>query len=107
MSTEITELVKNADGTTTWTETVTETDYVRVRRVTATAWDTTVLNCYCCTCDFLFEGHWDPYCRNHNASYGTRPCDKHNMPGSKDDDEQMPLSVQEYRKPNTEPQPAA
>lgn len=76
-----------------WTERMDCYGYVKERKVTATEWvEVERTDCYCCSCD---DGPTiDPYCRNHGW-YGERPCEVHNMPGSKgEDDEDMPESVQ-------------
>jgi len=54
------------------------------------------ITCFCCSCgDFGSDG----YCRNHNASVGMRPCEKHGCMGQEDEDSGiMPDSVQVERK---------
>jgi len=49
-------------------------------------------DCYCCSCGDTPD---DPFCRNHGFA-GTRPCDKHQMPGTPDEDGNMPESVQRH-----------
>jgi len=90
MKTEITNMVKNADGTVTYTETVTELSSTKVRTVTATEWEVTHHNCFCCTCSDL---KWDPHCRNHGVD-GVRPCTEHNTEGKPDEQGNIPHSVQ-------------
>lgn len=86
--------IRNDDGTSTWAETQTFPDIVRTRTVTASAWAETRITCFCCSCPET--GSSDPYCRNHGFA-GTRPCEKHDMPGDADEDGVMPASVQSRR----------
>lgn len=86
----------NPDGTATWTETWSVPGLTRTRTATASAWIEDRTDCYCCSCgDYIGSDH---YCRNHGGHYGERPCEKHNMPGTADEDGVMPKSVQERRK---------
>ncbi|MCU6481924.1 hypothetical protein [Arthrobacter sp. A2-55] len=97
----ITDLATGPDGTESWTETLKDPSGIRIRKVTAEAWDFTRTNCYCCTCDDY--GSHDPYCRNHGWA-GQRPCEEHGMPGQEVEEfdgspgeGDMPDSVQVHR----------
>lgn len=92
MSMNTTDPRRNDDGTWSWTETEATPEYQRTRKVTAEAWDEVRLNCFCCSCPDY--GSADPYCRNHNFGFGTRPCEAHAMPGEAKEDGTMPDSVQ-------------
>jgi hypothetical protein len=52
-------------------------------------------NCYCCSCGER-EGS-DPHCRNHGWA-GQRSCELHEMPGSPNDEGNIPQSVQAERR---------
>lgn len=102
-------VTQNPDGSTTWTETQDDLSSICTRTVTATAWDEKRYACYCCTCDAhdvdgSYSSMSDDFCRNHGGSFGMRPCDIHNLPGSSIVDPEtdvdtgvMPMAVRAYR----------
>lgn len=71
------------DGDVKWREESHTSEGTYRRLVMATQWELERTNCFCCTCDdedgYMISS--DGYCRNHNAGFGMRPCDVHNMPG--------------------------
>lgn len=73
-----------------WVEEIEEPGVIRRRTVTAGEWIEERSDCFCCSCSDFSS---DLSCRNHGY-YATRPCDRHNMPGSAGDDGVMPESVQ-------------
>lgn len=82
-------------GGETWTEVETQPGIIRKRKVEAHQWVETRTDCFCCSCPDWGGG--DPYCRNHGFA-GERPCERHNMPGSPDEESGvMPESVQAAR----------
>lgn len=84
------------DGTETWVEESHWPGVTMTREVTAGPWTEERTDCFCCSC---YEDNYgthegsDPHCRNHGWA-GRRPCKDHNMPGTADDDGDMPISVQ-------------
>jgi hypothetical protein len=100
---------KHPDGSESWKEYDTrESGVKRLRTVYASAWaEIERTNCFCCTCP---ANNTDPHCRNHGFA-GRRPCEEHNLPGTKYQQEHidnktgslfrvdvMPQSVQAYRR---------
>lgn len=96
--TEKKDVVTHPDGSVTWVEVYDDFSgrlrfqYGRLEAPTYGDWK----YCHCCSCGER-EGS-DPYCRNHGGTYGERPCEKHNQPGSLiEDSDRMPASVQVER----------
>jgi hypothetical protein len=71
---------------------------IRRRELTASKWTEERSDCFCCSCDDD-SSVADPACRNHGW-WGKRPCEAHSMPGAKDDEGVMPISVQAKRSKN-------
>lgn len=103
-------------GTMSWSETVDDGMTKRTRTVVSSPWDEERYQCYCCTCDAHdavgIPSLADPYCRNHNFGFGSRPCDIHNLPGEVYTDDvggphvgQMPMAVNAYREAVTKGEP--
>lgn len=96
-TTDVTDRVRNADGTETWTEVRREPGVVHTRTVVAQPWELKERSdCFCCSCD-PDGGSQDPACRNHGFA-AQRPCEVHDMPGQPwDGTDHMPESVQAFR----------